>query len=133
MVIAYRRFQPQCPCVHTIITRTRRYAPALCRDMPWHVRDTAPQNQSFRSVERFRTCHGTSLQFGVMITLLSVGTCRGMSAITPSLTIVSQAPSGRWSLGRGEVRRSRTEPLCHRHPQKSSPIGATDESIFLPH
>ncbi len=35
---------------------------------------------------RKRTCHGTSLQFGVGISLLCVGTCRGMSTIIPSLS-----------------------------------------------
>ncbi len=44
-----------------------------------------PKNQSFRGVARFRTCRGTSLQFAVRIMLASVGTCRGMSAITHSL------------------------------------------------
>ena len=45
---------------------------------------------SLRSVERFRTCHGTSLQFEVRIMLSSVGTCRGMSVITTSLRHVER-------------------------------------------
>ena len=53
-----------------------------CRDMPWHVRDNTLIARRF---VRFRTCHGTSLQFAVRITLFSVGTPHVASAITPSL------------------------------------------------
>ena len=59
-------------------------------------------------------------------------TCHGMSAIPPSKLADFQAPSGRWGLGRGELRRSRTEPLCQSHRHKSSPIGAAEKTSVAP-